>query len=136
MARIKALPRVAQPDLERQTNSPEAQAMSSAINEHQFRSNQASDDDHNHDTDKPILTKIATITGPAQPVTEKRSVAEELVSIGHRLAFSNLICPQCLSRFPDMGIKVSRILFFDLPLEANYHRSYFIAISQNPVNIT
>jgi len=137
MARIKAPPRVAQPDLERQANTPEAQAMSSAINEHQFRSNQASGDDDNRDTDKPILTKMATITGPEQPVTEKPSVAEELVNTGHRLAFSNLTCPQCLSRFPDMGIQVSRILFFDLlPLEANYHRSYFIAISQNPANIT
>jgi hypothetical protein len=134
MARIKARPRVAQPDLDRRAYTPEAQAMSSAINEYQLRSNQASDDENNHDTDKPNLPKMATITGSEQPITEKRSAAEELVNIGHRLALTNLTCPQCLSKFPDMRIKVSQIylfVFFDLqPLEINYRRSYLIAFTE------
>jgi len=121
MARIKAPPRVAQPDLERQPYNPKAQIMSSAINELQLKSNQASDDGNNHDTDKKILPKMTTVTGSEQLITEKRSAAEELVNIGHRLAFANLTCPQCLSKFPDMGIKVSQIcfsffFFFDLQL--------------------
>ena len=111
MARIKGPPRVAQPDLERQAYTPEAQAMSSVINEYQLKSNQASDDENNHDTDKTILPKLPMVTGSEQSITEKRSAAQELVNIGHRLAFNNLTCPQCLSRFPDMGIKVSQICF-------------------------
>src|ERR1700727_2190896 len=107
MARIKAPPRLAQPDLERQASTPEAQAMSSAINEYQLRRDQASDDEDSHDSDQRILPKMATITGSEQPGTEKRSADEELVNIGHRLALTNLTCPQCLYRFPDMGIKVS-----------------------------
>jgi hypothetical protein len=127
MARIKAAPRVAQPDLERQAYTSESQAMSSAINEYQLRSNQASDGDDNHDTDKPIFPKMATITGSEQPSTEQRSAAEELVNIGHRLALTNLTCPQCLSKFPDMGIKVSQIRFFNpQSLEINYHQFCFI----------
>jgi hypothetical protein len=136
MARIKAPPRVAQPDLERQPYNPEAQAMSSAIIELQLKSNQASDDGINHDTEKKILPKMATVTGSEQPITEKRSAAEELVNIGHRLALANLNCPQCLSKFPDMGIMVSQIclynlIFWDLQLpEINYHRSNLIAFTE------
>jgi hypothetical protein len=112
MARIKAPPRVAQPDLDRQAYTPEAQAMSSAINEYQSQSNQTSNDENYHSTDRRILPKMPTVTGSEQPITEKRSAAAELVNIGHRLAFNNLTCPKCLFRFPDMGIKVSQIWFF------------------------
>jgi hypothetical protein len=109
MARIKAPPRVAQPDLERQASTPESQAMSSAINEFRLTSKQVSGDETNHDAEKPILPKIANITGPGQLRTQERSAAEEIVNVGHRIALKNVTCPHCLSKFPDMGIKVSRI---------------------------
>ncbi len=109
MARIKSAPRVAQPDLERQALPPETQAMSSAINGYQVMSNQASDDEVNHETKKRILPRVATITGSGQLRAQGRSAAEELVNIGNRPALKDVTCPQCLSRFPDMGIKVSQI---------------------------
>lgn len=111
MARIKAPPRVAQPDLERQAFIPEAQAMSSAINESQVTSNQVSDDEINHEAEKSILSEMTTITGSEQQSTQKRSAAEEIVNIGHRLALKNVTCPHCLSKFPDMGIKVCQTCF-------------------------
>jgi hypothetical protein len=131
MARVKAPPRVAQPYLERQAYTSKPQAISGAINEYQLKSSQASDDENNHDTNKPILPKTATVTGSEQPLTEKPSAAEELVSIGHRLALTNLACPQCLSKFPDMGIKVSQIYSFRYSTSRNkYHRPYLIAFTE------
>src|SRR5277367_2553548 len=103
MARIKFRPRLAQPDLKPQGFSPAGRAMRNAISEYQLRSNQASDDEDSQNTDKPILSKTFIAKETERPRTaEDHSVAEQLLSIGSRLA--DLECPNCGSKFPDMRI--------------------------------
>jgi hypothetical protein len=111
MARTKAPPRVAQPDLERRASSPEGQAMVPAIIDYQGSSNHISDDEINHDAEKLIIPKTAPITRSEHQCTEDRSAVAEIVDTGHRIALTHVTCPHCLSTFPDMVITVSHIHF-------------------------
>jgi hypothetical protein len=110
MARIKARPRLAQPDPEPQDFSGAKQAMGKAISEYQLRSNPASDDEDSQNTDKQVTSKTFIAKEPERPRTaEDHSAAEQLLNIGQSAAITDLECPNCGSTFPDMRIKVSQI---------------------------
>ncbi len=114
MGRVKVSPRVAQPDPERPTITPQPQEETSVSNEHLAISNRGSDNEVNHAPEKSLLSKMTTIVETDQPRTRERSPAEDLAKIGHRPVPKVIICPHCQSRIPNTGIKVSQIQTVEL----------------------
>lgn len=112
MARIKLRPRLAQPDPEPRGISPAAQAIGKALNalkEFRSRNKQRRNDDDSQNTDNQVPPKSVIPRETERPrSTEDRSVAEQPLNIGQSFAITDLECPNCGSKFPDMGIKVSR----------------------------
>ena len=120
MARIKCRPRVAQPDPEPLLTPKTSQVKTPASDDKSSTTKQAIKENDKSSTDSRVRSKLSIATEQKETVAmNDPAVAVQTSEIEQGFATNptsngtDLICPQCDSRFPGKGIKVGyRILSF------------------------
>lgn len=120
MARIKCRPRVPHPDPEPLLTPEPSLVKTPASDDKPSTAKQVSKDNDKSSVDSRVRSKLSIATKQQEVVAlnhpgiaVQTSRAEQDFAINATSNMIDLICPQCDSRLPEKGIKVSyRILYF------------------------
>jgi hypothetical protein len=143
MARIKCSPRVAQPDPEPLLTPEPSQVKTPASDDNPSTTKQVIKDNDKSSIDSRVRSKLSIATEQEETVAMndpaiavQTSEAEQGFAINPKSNMTDLICPQCDSRFPEKGIKVSyRIPYFTRSRDIGVTLRFLNSLCLNLANI-